>query len=130
MLKNLDLTLPETLSRSLDGVVNGDWIAVVSPHHETLATASTVHESLEQVVAALVTVTTLHTDAPIVIEGEDDLDDSAYAVLGLSADASGRRIEGLQVSELAFSALLKTARSTIVIDSPESFGFLLCKGRC
>jgi len=130
MLKNLDLALPETLSRSLEGVVNGDWIAVVSPDHETLSTANTVREPLEKVVTTLLTVTTLHSDAPIVIEGEEELADSAYAVLGLSADAAGRRFEGLQVSELAFSALLKAARATVVVESEEPFGFLLCKGRC
>jgi len=130
MLKNLSPIVSGALLRALDETPSGAWIAVVSPDHDVPAGIRVAHGSVEDVVTALLTVTPLDPDAPIVVEGEHELSDVAFAVAGLAADAEGHRIDNLPVSDQAFAALLTASRMTVVVDAPKPFGFLLCKGRC
>jgi len=87
-------------------------------------------ESVEEVVSAVLAVTPLDLDAPIVVEGEGELSDTAFAVTGLAADAEGHRVDALPVSSLALGALLLESRVTITVAASSSFGFLLLKGSC
>lgn len=130
MLKNLSPIVSGALLRALDDAPAGAWIAVVSPEHGVRGGIRIALDSVEDVVAALLTVTPLDDDAPIVVEGEHELSDVAFAVAGLAADAEGHRVDTLPVREGAFSALLTASRVTVVVDAREPFGFLLCKGRC
>ncbi|NNC13294.1 hypothetical protein HII28_15590 [Planctomonas sp. JC2975] len=130
MLKNLSPIVSGALLRALDETPSSAWIAIVSPEHDAPHGIRVAHDSVEEVVTALLTVTPLDDDAPIVIEGEHDLEDIAFAVAGLAADAEGHRVETLAVSEAAFGALLTVSKVTVVVDTIDSFGFLLCKGRC
>lgn len=130
MLKNLSPITSGALLRALDDAPSGAWIAIVSSDHEVPGGIPVDLEPVERVVMAVLAVTPLDDDAPIVVEGDNEFSDLAYAVAGLAADAEGRRLETLPVSETAFGALLTASRVTVVADTSESFGFLLCKGRC
>lgn len=130
MLKNLSPIMSGALLRALDDAPSGAWIALVSHDHVVPDGIRIAPESAERVVIAMLAVTPLDRDAPIVVEGENELTDLSYAVAGLAADAEGHRFETLPVSETAFGALLTASRVAIVVESPESFGYLLCKGRC
>ncbi len=130
MLKNLSPMMSGALLRALDDTPSGAWVAIVSPRHDVPRAVRVAPESVEQVVTAVLAVTPLDGDAPIVIEDGDGTDDIALAVAGLAADAEGRRLDTLPVSTAAFQALLSGSRAAIVVDSPERFGFLLCKGQC
>lgn len=130
MLKNLSPITSGPLLHALDEAPNGAWLAIVSADHFPHDGIRVDAESLEEVVTAILAVTPLDPDAPIVVEGDNDLSDATFAVAGLAADAEGHRIDALAVSDAAFEALLDQSRVTIVVDSPSTFGYLLCKGRC
>ncbi|GAB3385981.1 hypothetical protein GCM10027568_03750 [Humibacter soli] len=130
MLKNLSPILSGALLRALDETPSGAWIAIASRAHHDVEGIDAPESTVEDVVAALLAVTPLETDAPIVTEGEGEQSDTVFAVAGLAADAEGRRFKLLAVSELAFSALLKESHVVIVVDDPMPAGFLLCKGCC
>ncbi|MGN6197567.1 RbsD/FucU domain-containing protein [Humibacter sp.] len=130
MLKNLSPIVSGALLHALDAAPSGAWIAIVSAEHDVPEGIPIGHEGVEEVAMAVLAVTPLDPDAPIVIEGDNELSDISFAVAGLAADAEGRRFETLPVSETAFGALLTASRVTVVVDTADSFGFLLCKGRC
>ncbi|WP_243063719.1 hypothetical protein [Humibacter sp. RRB41] len=130
MLKNLSPIISGELLRALDETPSGSWIAMVSRAHHDVEGIVAPESTIEDVAAALLAVTPLDPDAPIVAEGEGEPADSVFAVAGLAADAEGRRFKMLAVSELAFGALLTECHVVVVVDDPVPFGFLLCKGRC
>ena len=130
MLKNMSPLMSGALLRALDDAPSGAWIAIVSSDHEVAGSITLDPDSVELVVMALLAVTPLDRDAPIVVEGESELSDIAFAVAGLAADAEGHRFDVLPVSEAAFGALTTVSKVTVAVETPEHFGFLLCKGRC
>ena len=130
MLKNVSPIVSGPLLRALDETPHGAWIAIVSGEHEAATGIRVEAESVEEVVSAVLAVTALDPDAPIVVEGDSDLSDIAFAVTGLASDAEGHRVDALAVSRLAFCALLTESRVTVMFDSDLPFGFLLLKGRC
>jgi L-fucose mutarotase/ribose pyranase (RbsD/FucU family) len=130
MLKNLSPIVSGPLLRALDETPHGAWIAIVSGEHGAASGIKVEAESVEEVVSAVLGVTALDPDAPIVVEGDGDLSDIAFAVTGLASDAEGHRVDALPVSALAFGALLTESRVTVIVDSTVPFGFLMLKGRC
>ena len=130
MLKNLSPIVSGALLHALDAAPSGAWIAIVSSDHVVADGIRLEADAVEGVVMALLAVTPLDADAPIVVEGESELTDIAFAVAGLAADAEGHRFDVLPVSDAAFGALTTVSRVTVVIETMDHFGFLLCKGRC
>ncbi|QDZ13463.1 hypothetical protein [Humibacter ginsenosidimutans] len=130
MLKNLSPIVSGPLLHALDDAPSGAWIAIVSAGHPVSDGIHVRSECVEDVATAVLAVTPLDADAPIVVEGDDELSDLAFAVTGLAADAEGHRVDALPVSPLAFGALLTESRVSVVVDSVEPFGFLVLKGRC
>ena len=129
MLRNLSPILSGALLRALDETPGGAWIALVSRAHHDVEGIVAPESTIEEVAAAVLAVTPLDRDAPIVTEGEGEPADGVFAVAGLAADAEGRRFKVLAVSELAFSGLLTECALVVVVDDPVPSGFLLCKAR-
>ncbi|MGA0568727.1 hypothetical protein ACO2Q7_15460 [Rathayibacter sp. KR2-224] len=130
MLKNLSPLMSGALLHALDEAPSGAWIAIVSPEHHAPDGIRLPPESVEAVAAAMLDVTPLDPDAPIVIESDDELSDVAFAVAGLAADAEGRRFTMLPVPGDTFGALLTECSVVVAVDAGERFGFLLRKGHC
>jgi len=130
MLKNLSPIVSGPLLRALDETPHGAWIAIVSGEHDVPTGIRVEAESVEEVASAVLAVTPLDPDAPIVVEGDSDLSDTSFAMTGLASDAEGHRVDALPVSVLAFGALLTESRVTVMVDSTVPFGFLLLKGHC